>query len=127
MNLEQQKETLANFQKLMASIMLNKGDDYAKSDRLSNFKEVGNSCQIKPQQACLVLIATKVSRLGTLYSSSNPPKNEAILDSIVDLANYSALLYMLEVESPNIKLPIDEPKQREPRIGPDSDGGAASC
>ncbi len=36
-------------------------------------------------------IATKLARLGNLLSSDNPPNNESIEDSFIDIANYILL------------------------------------
>ena len=39
----------------------------------------------------VTLITTKLARLAVLLSSDEPPKNESIYDSFVDLTNYCAL------------------------------------
>lgn len=82
----------------MKEVLTAKGNDYANEDVLSNFKLAGSICQITPQQHCLALIATKVARLGTLFTGKTP-KNEAIEDSIIDLINYGFLLYCIEDEA----------------------------
>ena len=86
------------------TVMLSKGNDYSNVDRLSNFKLAGSIAGLTPQQNCLSLIATKVARLGVLFTPGIKPNNEAVLDSISDLYNYSALLHMLETE-------INSPKE----------------
>lgn len=85
----------------MKHILFKKGNDYANSDRLSNFKLAGSICGLKAEQNCLSLIATKVARLGVLLSSDKEPNNESIQDSILDLANYSILLSMIVEENNN--------------------------
>lgn len=95
MILDEQKEFFKNFTEMQANILLKKGDDYANDDRLSNFKLGGNIVQLTGEQQCLSLIATKVARLGVLLSNGKTPKNESIEDNIIDLANYSFLLYCL--------------------------------
>ena len=98
MTKEQQQ---AHFQKVVdkcAKIMLSKGDDYAGSDRLSNFKDVGQVCGTSGRVACLHLIATKVARLSQLFTGKIP-NNESIEDSILDLINYGILLDMLVADS----------------------------
>lgn len=75
-------------------IQSTKGDDYANSDRLSNFKLAGAICGLSAEQNCLSLIATKVARLGVLMKT-NDPKHESIDDSIDDLISYSVLLKMI--------------------------------
>ena len=79
----------------MRDVLLNKGDDYANADRLSNFKMAGQIAGGNAQLNCLNLIATKVARLGVLLNSNKKPKNESINDSIMDLANYALLLAMI--------------------------------
>lgn len=78
----------------LKSIMSSKGDDYASDDRLSNFKLAGAICGISAEKNCLSLIATKVARLGVLLDGKKP-NNESLDDSIIDLAMYAILLYML--------------------------------
>lgn len=107
MNKQQQEAHLKAFTERMASILLSKGDDYANEDRLSNFKLAGTICGLKPEQNCLSLIATKVARLGVLIKSEKKPNNESIRDSIIDLANYAALLDMI-VEDGDICKKITE-------------------
>jgi len=95
------KEQEDHFDKLVQKFrgtMTNKGSDYANEDRLSNFKLAGAIAGLTAQQNCLSLIATKVARLGVLYEAGTPPKNEAILDSIEDLAIYGILLHMIEID-----------------------------
>jgi hypothetical protein len=79
----------------MRGIMFRKGDDYANTDRLSNFKLAGAICGLTAEQNCLSLIATKVARLGVLLNSKGTPQNESIDDSLLDLANYTVLLRMI--------------------------------
>lgn len=98
MTAEYRKQLFDKVVAKMESILLAKGNDYANEDVLSNFKLAGSICQITPQQHCLALIATKVARLGTLFTGKTP-KNEAIEDSIIDLINYSFLLYCIEDEA----------------------------
>lgn len=97
MEIKEQTEVLEAFIEKMRNIILKKGNDYATIDRLSNFKRAGEICNLTPQQNCLSLIATKVARLGVLLSGK-VPDNESIEDSLIDLANYAALLYMIEKE-----------------------------
>ena len=98
MTKEEQKLHLSNIFDKISEIQLSKGDDYANSDRLSNFKLAGNICGLTPEQNCLSLIATKVARLGVLISGESKPNNESVDDSIIDLISYGTLLYMLRSE-----------------------------
>jgi hypothetical protein len=94
------QEQLAAFDELTNKafkIMISKGADYANEDALSNFKNAASIVGISPEQQCLSLIAVKVARLGNLFKGVEP-NNESIQDSIIDLYNYTALLYMIETE-----------------------------
>ncbi|HMT01707.1 MAG TPA: hypothetical protein PKD00_00115 [Burkholderiales bacterium] len=96
----QQEEYLETLITKLKTILLSKRNDYAfETDALSNFKVVGNICGIKPEIACLTLIATKVARLSSLLSENKLPNNESIDDSILDLINYGILLSMINSES----------------------------
>lgn len=82
----------------MKTILESKGNDYATTtDVLQNFRVAAAICQITPEQQALSLISTKVARLGVLLSGVEP-KNEAIDDSVIDLANYTFLLHCLLVD-----------------------------
>ena len=94
MNKEEQEIYFKEFTKRMANTMLKKGNDYANTDRLSNFKLAGGICQTSAKESCLNQIANKVARLGVLFKS-NEVNNESIEDSILDLANYTVLLAMI--------------------------------
>jgi hypothetical protein len=92
------KEQIAHFGYItgeMEKVLFSKGDDYANTDRLSNFKLAGAITGGNARTNCLNMIATKVARLGVLINSSNNPNNESIEDSVLDLANYSVLLLMI--------------------------------
>lgn len=99
MTKKEQIEVFDIFVSQMREILLSKGDDYANQDRLSNFKYAGQICGMRPELNCLNLIATKVARLGVLLNSEKAPNNESIQDSILDLANYAALLQMIYVDT----------------------------
>ena len=92
------QEQEAHFEEMtqkMKQILLSKGDDYANTDRLSNFKLAGGISGLNAELNCLSLISTKVARLGVLLSSDKTPKNESVQDSVLDLANYAILLSMI--------------------------------
>ena len=99
MTKQEQEEFFDEYVKRMRDVLLNKGDDYANVDRLSNFKMAGQIAGGNAQLNCLNLIATKVARLGVLLNSKDKPKNESINDSIMDLANYALLLAMINDEN----------------------------
>lgn len=96
------QEQLKHFEAIIAKmreVLISKGDDYANDDRLSNFKTVAQITGTTPARSCLNLIATKVARLGNLLNSKEPPRNESIRDSVLDLANYAILLDALLSEN----------------------------
>lgn len=94
MTRETQSQLLAEFYAHKKNVMKLKSEDYANEDVLSNFKTAGANCSISPEQQCLSLIATKVARLGNLLSGKTA-NNESVSDSILDLSNYTDLLYCL--------------------------------
>jgi hypothetical protein len=85
--------------KAQKEVLSKKGYDYAGEDVLSNFRLAGmivNQSSRHPDATnCLNLIGTKVARLGQLLSSGKHAQNESIQDSVIDLCNYSALLYLI--------------------------------
>lgn len=92
---EEQEKQFKELVSKMETTLLKKGNDYANSDRLSNFKLAGSIAGLSPEVQCLSLISTKVARLGVLLNSDKKPNNESIQDSVLDLANYSILLHMI--------------------------------
>lgn len=90
-------------------IMWSKGDDYAREDRLSNFKSAAYICGLSTEQHCLAMIATKVARLGVLLDpKAKTPKFESVQDSVIDLSNYAQLLNMIIEEN--------KPKETTPEM-----------
>ena len=108
MTRETQSKLLGEFYAEKKNILKLKGEDYANEDVLSNFKTAGANIGISAEQQCLSAIATKVARLGNLLSGKIP-NNESISDSILDLSNYTDLLYCL-VNEENANVPNEEPQ-----------------
>lgn len=106
MNLETQLSHFDTLVAKMREVLISKGNDYANDDKLSNFKTAGPNAGLTPEQNCLSLISTKVARLGTLFNSKKSPSNEAVSDSVMDLANYSILLHMIINENKSDDLPF---------------------
>lgn len=106
---EQQSKLLGEFYAEKKNILKLKGEDYANEDVLSNFKSAGENIGISAELQCLSLIATKVARLGNLLSGKTP-NNESISDSILDLSNYTDLLYCLVNEQ--ITDEVNKPKTK---------------
>ena len=107
MKLEEQTNILKRFQAEMEKVMLGKGNDYANEDRLSAFKQVAFITGLTEEQVISVFLATKIARLSNLFSGKEP-NNESIDDSILDLANYAALLQMIRVDKHCKVIRIDE-------------------
>lgn len=97
MKTEEQTKLFKEFIQKQEDILLKKRNDYANNDVMSNFKQVSNITGMTPEQSILVLIATKVARLGNLFQGKKP-NNESIDDSIIDMANYCFLLYCIREE-----------------------------
>ena len=106
MTLEQQLQHFDGLTTKMREVLISKGNDYANDDKLSNFKTAGPNAGLTPEQNCLSLISTKVARLGTLFNSNKLPSNEAVSDSVLDLANYAILLHMIINENVKENLPL---------------------
>ena len=99
MNKEEQTKHFGEITSKMKEILFKKGNDYANTDRLSNFKLAGSICGMTAELNALNMIATKVARLGVLLQNTDKaPNNESIRDSILDLANYAVLLDMIVSE-----------------------------
>lgn len=105
MKLNQQTAHFNSMVERMRDILFKKGNDYANTDRLSNFKLAGTIAGGSAETNCLNLIATKVARLGVLLNSNGTPNNESIRDSIIDLANYAVLLDMIVAEKESESMP----------------------
>ena len=105
----EQTTLLAEFYAEKKNVLKLKGEDYANEDVLSNFKTAGANCGISAELQCLSLIATKVARLGNLLTGKTP-NNESISDSILDLSNYTDLLYCLVNEDITNKVESEKPK-----------------
>ncbi len=98
MNIQMQEQVFNNTVETMRGIMFRKGNDYANTDRLSNFKLAGAISGGSAETNCLNLIATKVARLGVLLNADASPNNESIEDTLIDLANYAVLLRMIRID-----------------------------
>ncbi|MCK7507728.1 MAG: hypothetical protein MZV70_29220 [Desulfobacterales bacterium] len=87
-------ELLNTYHDTCEKLLCRKGHDYANDrDAFVNFETSANVAGIKPEQSCLVLIGTKLSRIRELIGSGKAPNHESLEDSVVDLGCYVALLY----------------------------------
>lgn len=80
-------------------VLLSKGNDYANTDRLSNFKRSSDLVCLLPSQSCLALIGTKIARCEQLLASGKTAENESLNDTVLDLCGYAFLLYCIASEA----------------------------
>ncbi|MBW2093294.1 MAG: hypothetical protein JRI80_00260 [Deltaproteobacteria bacterium] len=93
MNWAEFETAFADLQQRKLALMRGKSDDYARpEDRFWNFKAMAGATLRKPEQTILSMIAVKLTRLANLFEQRTPPKNEPVLDSVIDMANYCDLL-----------------------------------
>lgn len=75
------------------NIATKKSKDYTNLDPFENFEIVAKATGLTVEDVFHVFIATKLSRLQNLHTKGQPPINESMSDSILDLATY-AVLYL---------------------------------
>jgi hypothetical protein len=76
----------------MQEIVESKAHDYAKDTNVfSNFEFAADVAGVTVEQEFMVMIGTKVARLRELMGGKKP-NNESLEDSLLDLANYAALM-----------------------------------
>lgn len=96
MNRENQIKELDIFLSKMKETIEKKGNDYANTDRLSNFKKVAQMTNTTPEKVVLMMMATKIARLSELLNKESGPEYESIFDSCLDTANYAFHLHCLK-------------------------------
>lgn len=76
-------------------LSMKKRQDYTSTDdNHENFKrsaEIASWFSANEDKPYVILIGTKLARLGSLLSSGEKPNNESIEDSFLDLINYCGL------------------------------------
>lgn len=93
MNREEYRAELTKFFDEGLTLMLKKNADYAKGeDPFANFKvcETLQICSV--EEGILVRITDKLARISNLIKQEAQVKDESILDTLQDLANYTAIL-----------------------------------
>lgn len=76
MTVEQLLEEVASFRKHRDTIIAKKSGDYSRRyEVLSNFYEVAKITNRKPEEVILTHIATKISRLSTLFEKFRSGRN----------------------------------------------------
>lgn len=91
-----QQDYIRTIEDFYASNLLtvaSKVEDYAEEgDPFSNFRFAALSAGITVEQVFLVLYGIKLARLKTLLVNNRTPNNESIEDTLMDDANYKAIL-----------------------------------
>lgn len=85
----------------LREIMLKKQADYGH-ENITDFGEMG----------VVVRMNDKMSRIKNLLKTGNDPKVEPLVDSFVDIANYSIIWLMLHKGV--FKLPLSEQRKKNP-------------
>lgn len=85
--------------------MKGKSDDYANEEVLSNFRRMTRFCQLlnisparSPADCARFLMMLKIDRWCNLVAKGTNPKNESVLDTVIDLHNYCDLAYACELD-----------------------------
>lgn len=76
----------------MFAIMEAKNDDYSKTSAFWNFELVEKLWIASLEKWILVRMCDKVARISTLIDQDAKVKDESIMDTLKDLANYSVIL-----------------------------------
>ena len=107
MNTKEFKENFRSTLETMYEVMEKKNSDYAKWWAFDNFELVEKLWVTSVEKGIFIRMLDKVGRISSLLEQENKVKDESIIDSISDLANYSVLLKVyLEDKKKNWK--IDE-------------------
>lgn|SRR6476469_9875609 len=98
--------------KLVAMNRKKRADYAADSDWASNFRDVAGNLALSgfgPPESALVLLLTKIARLRSLRLNGRmeDPSNESVLDTYLDLAVYSVIVFALVSEAADIDPGID--------------------
>lgn len=80
----------------MYTIMLKKNKDYAGEDNpFANFELVESLGLVSMEKGILVRMTDKIARISNLIDKEAAVHDEAIEDTLSDLANYSVILKVL--------------------------------
>ena len=89
------------------SILRKKNTDYAvESDPWKNFR-FAELVEVGVERAILVRMADKMARISNILGKEAQVKDESIMDTLVDLANYSAILKVY-LENKNKSVTVKE-------------------
>ncbi len=111
---DEQPQAASRFDDLlekMRQIHHSKRRDYGANDPLGNFKQAID-LGVKPSLGCAIRMSDKWARFCNLYRKGNENravKDESIIDTLLDLANYALLtIILLESESSVPTVPEDQ-------------------
>lgn len=88
-----------------SAIMDAKGPDYTSNPSLNQHENFERAAIIASwfsqdrDKPYAILIGVKIARLASLLSSGRKPNNEPLLDTFIDLVNYSALWGSAAIET----------------------------
>lgn len=107
MNAAEYAKMVADIAGSMEAITLSKRHDYADDeDVLQNFKRVRAMCwllNIQPKESpadfALLMTVLKLDRYCNLRNKNAQPKNETIMDTVVDWHNYINLAFACDVDA----------------------------
>ena len=92
MNKKEFKEAFRDTLENMYNIMEKKNSDYSRTWAFWNFELVSTLWITSVEKWILVRMADKMSMISTLIDQEAAVSNEAITDTLEDLANYSIIL-----------------------------------
>ncbi len=92
-------EAATNKAQHISSTLIKKQHDYGQGNILG--------CPVGPEMGLIVRLFDKLNRLANLYSNGQPPTNESLKDTWLDICGYGLIGMMLCDDE--FKLPLDEP------------------
>lgn len=91
------------------SLCIQRSKQYATStsDWTSNIIQAAKLCRIKPSIGCLNRLLDKMHRISNLVSKEDKLNLPSVKDNVVDLINYSIILYYLTEQEADEHQPGD--------------------
>lgn len=107
MNTTEYAKIVGDIEESMRAITLSKRHDYADDeDVLQNFKRVSAMCKLlniqpkeSPADFALLMTVLKLDRYCNLRNKKAQPKNETVVDTVVDWHNYINLAFACDVDA----------------------------
>jgi len=92
-------ESFKHIQERQLEIMIAKNSDYSSNeDALKNFRS-SELIWVPAEQAILVRMMDKMSRIWNLLTKEAEVKDESIQDTLLDLSNYAILLSIMRTDN----------------------------